>query len=105
MQIKVAKAPVEAASQSARGALWFRRSVSVCLQNAGLLTVQGMQYLDSGPSHLFGLRFSALEPGKAYEDLDECVCGLEPHFGFPDPKCPGDNPTADRRGLPIGSAG
>jgi hypothetical protein len=45
-----------------------------------------------------------LEPGKAYEDLDECGRALEPHFGFPDPKCPGDNPTADRRGLPTGSS-
>jgi ATP-dependent protease ClpP protease subunit len=45
-----------------------------------------------------------LEPGKAYEDVDQCGRALEPNFGFPDPKCPGDNPTADRRGLPSGSS-
>lgn len=45
-----------------------------------------------------------LEPGKAFEVLDECGRALEPRFGFPDAKCPGDNPTADRRGLPTGSA-
>jgi hypothetical protein len=45
-----------------------------------------------------------LEPGKAFESLDECGRALEPRFGFPDAKCPGDNPTADRRGLPTGSA-
>lgn len=41
-----------------------------------------------------------LEPGKAYEDIDLCGRTLEPQFGFPDAKCPGDSPTADRRGLP-----
>lgn len=41
-----------------------------------------------------------LEPGKAYEALDECGRALEPRYGFPDAKCPNDNPTADRRGLP-----
>ena len=45
-----------------------------------------------------------LEPGKAYEDLDQCGRALEPGFGFPDAKCPGDSPTADRRGLPSGNA-
>lgn len=45
-----------------------------------------------------------LAPGKAFEVLDECGRALEPRFGFPDAKCPGDNPTADRRGLPTGSA-
>lgn len=41
-----------------------------------------------------------LEPGKAYEAVDECGRALEPRFGFPDARCPNDNPTADRRGLP-----
>ncbi|WP_460763429.1 COG3904 family protein [Lysobacter fragariae] len=41
-----------------------------------------------------------LEPGKAFEALDECGRALEPMFGFPDARCPGDNPTADRRRLP-----
>ncbi|QNP41945.1 COG3904 family protein [Lysobacter solisilvae (ex Woo and Kim 2020)] len=45
-----------------------------------------------------------LEPGKAFEVLDECGRALEPRFGFPDAKCPSDNPTADRRGLPTGTA-
>lgn len=45
-----------------------------------------------------------LEPGKAFEGLDECGRALEPRYGFPDAKCPSDNPTADRRGLPTGSA-
>lgn len=45
-----------------------------------------------------------LAPGKAFEVLDECGRSLEPRFGFPDAKCPGDNPTADRRGLPTGTA-
>ncbi|MDR7100271.1 hypothetical protein J2X04_002652 [Lysobacter niabensis] len=40
-----------------------------------------------------------LEPGKAFEVLDECGRALEPRFGFPDAKCPGQSPTADRRGL------
>lgn len=45
-----------------------------------------------------------LEPGKAFETLDQCGRALEPRFGFPDAKCPSDNPTADRRGLPTGAA-
>ncbi|MFC5570868.1 hypothetical protein ACFPN1_12435 [Lysobacter yangpyeongensis] len=45
-----------------------------------------------------------LEPGKAFEVLDQCGRSLEPRFGFPDAKCPSDNPTADRRGLPTGTA-
>lgn len=44
-----------------------------------------------------------LEPGKAYEDIDQCGRALEPLYGFPDAKCPGDSPTADRRGLPSGT--
>ncbi len=45
-----------------------------------------------------------LEPGKAFEVLDQCGRALEPRFGFPDAKCPSDSPTADRRGLPTGDA-
>jgi hypothetical protein len=45
-----------------------------------------------------------LAPGKAFEVMDQCGRALEPRFGFPDAKCPGDNPTADRRGLPTGTA-
>lgn len=40
-----------------------------------------------------------MEPGKAFESLDECGRALEPRFGFPDAKCPAGNPTADRRSL------
>ena len=46
-----------------------------------------------------------LEPGKAYEDLHECGRGLEPHFGFPDARCPDDNPSVDRRRLPLMASG
>ncbi|GAB3100704.1 COG3904 family protein [Lysobacter terrae] len=45
-----------------------------------------------------------LEPGKAFEVLDQCGRALEPRFGFPDARCPSDSPTADRRGLPTGTA-
>ncbi|WP_460731308.1 COG3904 family protein [Lysobacter tyrosinilyticus] len=44
-----------------------------------------------------------LEPGKAFETLDQCGRTLEPRFGFPDARCPTDSPTADRRGLPGGT--
>jgi hypothetical protein len=44
-----------------------------------------------------------LEPGKAYEDLEQCGRGLEPHYGFPDARCPDDSPSADRRRLPTAS--
>lgn len=45
-----------------------------------------------------------LAPGKAFEVLDQCGRALEPRFGFPDAHCPSDSPTADRRGLPTGTA-
>lgn len=56
-------------------------------------------------SWLRAFESQCLEPGKAYEDIDQCGRSLEPRFGFPDPKCPSDNPTADRRGLlPAGAS-
>lgn len=55
-------------------------------------------------SWLRAFEAQCLEPGKAYQDLDQCGRALEPQFGFPDARCPNDNPTADRRGLLPGSS-
>jgi len=41
-----------------------------------------------------------MEPGKAFEDLAVCGRMLEQEYGFPDPKCPSDSPSADRIQMP-----
>lgn len=45
----------------------------------------------------FGQAFNreCLEPGKAFEDADQCGLALRQQFGFPDRKCPAESPLSE----------
>ena len=45
----------------------------------------------------FGQAFNrqCMEPGKAFESMDECGLALRPQFGFPDRKCPVESPLSE----------